>query len=189
MHQLSIVSSRTGTLASNVLPWLLATWTASKFPIYPARRSRTLAPDALITSSGVKPPSMLLCPHRWMSNVDRSLTKRTHILVNGHRNLCGRMLVLQAQEQMKDVLAFWRGPIRGSAWRASDHTRRQPVLVPRCYLSGSIREKKTMLTARNSSCNNERRSPPTAEGRSRQPAHEHETSPLACHFSEHGQWW
>lgn len=31
---------------------------------------------------------------------------------------------------MKDILAFWRGPIRGSAWRARVHTRGQPVDIP-----------------------------------------------------------
>ena len=31
---------------------------------------------------------------------------------------------------MKDVLAFWRGPIRGCARRARVHTRGQPVYIP-----------------------------------------------------------
>ena len=170
-YQLSIVNSRTGTLASNVLPWLLATWTASKFPIYPARRSRTLEPDA---SSGVRPPNMLLCSHRWMRNVYKSMTKRTHILVDGHRDLCRRMFVLQAQKQMKHVLAFWRGTIRGSASRASVHTRRKPVLIPDVSSLWPYKEREKnahcseqLLQQRTTQSSNRRGKVPTTRARTR----------------------
>ena len=61
---------------------------------------------------------MLLCSHRWMSKVHQYLTERTYILIYGRCNLGVAMLVLQPQEQMKDVLA-----IRGHAQRAGIRIR------------------------------------------------------------------